>query len=138
MQVQASQANNRRAMLFKDQNHANCHQILGNSYGKTWHTWRYDQKNNSLPVGIPELVNGYTGAGQLTPDFVLARDAEFGINSTLIAGRRARNVNISSVIPGADVWKDGIVLNLTLTNASGPTNSPSEEVSVRGSDCRDS
>jgi hypothetical protein len=37
--------------------------ILGNCYGKTWHTWRYDQKNNTLSLGIPESVNGYTGAG---------------------------------------------------------------------------
>jgi len=37
--------------------------ILVNSYGKTVHTWRYDQKNKTLPFGIPELVNGYTGHG---------------------------------------------------------------------------
>ncbi|KAF2139979.1 uncharacterized protein K452DRAFT_299948 [Aplosporella prunicola CBS 121167] len=34
--------------------------ILADSYGKILRTWRYDQKNNTLPLGIPELVNGYT------------------------------------------------------------------------------
>jgi hypothetical protein len=96
-------------------------QILGDSYGKTWHTWRYDQKNNTLPLGIPELVNGYTGAGQLTPDFVTQRDEDFGINSTAISEHRAQVLNVSDVLEGADSWTKGYVLNLGITNHTADT-----------------
>jgi hypothetical protein len=91
-------------------------QILGNSYGKRWHTWRYDQKNNTLPLGIPELVNGYTGAGQLTPDFVTERDLEFEVNSTEISKHPEEVLNVSAVLEGADSWQRGFILNLGLRN----------------------
>ncbi|KAK7720583.1 hypothetical protein SLS57_005362 [Botryosphaeria dothidea] len=97
--------------------------ILVNSYGKTFHTWRYDQKNNTLPLGIPEIVNGYTQDGQLTQAFVDERDEYFGINSTEIRQRRADpgagNITAPAVQAGADIWKEGIVLTLELKNSSG-------------------
>ncbi|KAF1988518.1 DUF1264-domain-containing protein [Aulographum hederae CBS 113979] len=37
--------------------------ILVNTYGKTVHTWPYAAKDGPLPVGVPELVSGYTGGG---------------------------------------------------------------------------
>ncbi|KAI5791952.1 secreted protein [Geopyxis carbonaria] len=95
--------------------------ILVNSYGKTWHTWRWDQRHNSLPLGIPELVSGYTGTGQLSEATVRKRDKEFGVDSKKVARRRAKNLEKSaeSVLPGADSWRDGYVLNLGLTNFTG-------------------
>ncbi|KIX06462.1 uncharacterized protein Z518_04438 [Rhinocladiella mackenziei CBS 650.93] len=95
--------------------------ILVNSYGKTVHTWRWDQKNNTLPLGIPELVNGYTGHGQLPPDFVEERDDYYEVNSTKISQSR-RDIVVPEVQRGADVWKEGIILTLGLVNNTGSTN----------------
>ncbi len=92
--------------------------ILVNSYGKTVHTWRYDQKNSTLPLGIPELVNGYTGHGQLPADFVRERDEYYGVNSTAIEQSR-KDIEVPTVQPGADAWKDGIILTLGLVNKTG-------------------
>ncbi|OCK85574.1 DUF1264-domain-containing protein [Lepidopterella palustris CBS 459.81] len=96
--------------------------ILVNSYGKTVHTWRYDEKNNSLPLGIPELVSGYTGSGQLPEDFVASRDAFFNVNTTLIREERQKVIKAPPVQDGADSWKYGYVLTLELKNTSTTTN----------------
>jgi hypothetical protein len=88
--------------------------ILVDSYGKTFHTWRYDQKNNSLPLGIPEIVNGYTGDGQLPTDLVATRNNYFAVNSTEIKAQRA-GITVPPIQEGADIWKQGIVLKLELT-----------------------
>lgn len=94
--------------------------ILADSYGKTVHTWRYDQKGNELPLGIPELVNGYTGRGQLGKEAVEARDKYFGINSTEIGEKRKGVVAIPKTMEGADSWRRGFVLSLELKNVSVP------------------
>jgi len=36
---------------------------IGDTYGKTWHTWD-THKNDSLPLGIPALIMGFTKDGQ--------------------------------------------------------------------------
>ncbi|KAI9728293.1 MAG: hypothetical protein M1834_007697 [Cirrosporium novae-zelandiae] len=95
-------------------------EILVNSYGKTWHTWPYDSKNESLPLGIPDLVNGYTGGGQLPDSLVEERDDDFGTNTT--ATKIAReDLTVPTPQAGADAWKDGIILTLSLHNATGNT-----------------
>ena len=94
--------------------------ILVNSYGKTVHTWRWDQKNNSLPLGMPEFVNGYTGNGQLPQSLIDARDAYFGVNSTAIGLQRAAaGIAAPPVLPGADVWKDGVIIQFGLNRTRG-------------------
>jgi hypothetical protein len=97
--------------------------ILVNTYGKTWHTWPYDSKNNSIPLGIPDLVNGYTGTGQVPKTLVQTRDDFFGVNSTAI-GMNRTDIIVPKTIDGADAWKKGFVLELALKNTtgySGPT-----------------
>ena len=69
--------------------------VLIGTYGKTFHTWRYDQQNSSIPLGIPELVMGYTENGQITPDFVTKRDEMFGTNTTAIRDSRKDLVGTS-------------------------------------------
>ena len=69
-------------------------EILVGSYGKTFHTWRYDQTNSSIPMGIPELVQGFTGDGQITPEFVQKRDALFGVNTADIRNSRKDIIGI--------------------------------------------
>lgn len=92
--------------------------ILVNTYGKTFHTWPYDSKNNSIPLGIPEIVNGYTADGQLDASLVEARDKMFGVNHTAIGEARSDLV-APPVIDGADSWKRGFVLTLELKNTTG-------------------
>lgn len=93
------------------------------TYGKTFHTWRYDQQNSAYPIGIPELVMGYTGDDQITPDFVTKRDELFGVNTTEIRESRT-DIPPPAVVAGADSWKYGYVLTLGLVNKTSDTNFP--------------
>jgi hypothetical protein len=47
---------------------------LANTYGKTWHTWQVD-RGDALPLGIPQLMMGYTRDGQLDPQAVARETA---------------------------------------------------------------
>ncbi|KAI1484626.1 hypothetical protein F5X96DRAFT_692409 [Biscogniauxia mediterranea] len=40
--------------------------------------------NSTYPIGIPELMMGYTGDDQITPSFATQRDGLFGVNTTEI------------------------------------------------------
>lgn len=96
--------------------------ILVNTYGKTTHTWRYDQKNNTLPLGIPEFVGGFTNTGQLSEAAIEARDEYFGLNSTALHVQREQaGIDPVEVVDGADIWKKGIILTLGLVNKTGNT-----------------
>ncbi|KAJ9157320.1 DUF1264-domain-containing protein [Pleurostoma richardsiae] len=106
--------------------------VLVGTYGKTFHTWRYDQGNSSLPQGIPELVMGYTHNDQITPSFVTQRDAMFGVNTTAVRESR-KDITPPAVIEGADSWKYGYVLSLGIVNVTADTSfsSGSSEPSCR-------
>jgi hypothetical protein len=95
--------------------------ILVDSYGKTFHTWRWDQKDSALPLGIPEFVNGYTGGGQLPQSFVDARDAYWGINTSSIQTSR-KAIDVPPVQNGADAWKEGLILTLEMKETKGNVN----------------
>ncbi|KAI6086600.1 DUF1264-domain-containing protein [Hypoxylon rubiginosum] len=97
--------------------------VLVDTYGKTFHTWRYDQQNSTYPIGIPELVMGYTGDDQITPDFVTKRDDMFGVNTTEIKESRS-DIPPPPIVEGADSWKYGYVLTLGLINKTADTNFP--------------
>ncbi|KAI1425251.1 hypothetical protein F5Y12DRAFT_714460 [Xylaria sp. FL1777] len=98
--------------------------VLVNTYGKTIHTWRYDQKDAPYPVGVPELVMGFTHDDQITPDFVLERDSLFGTNTTEIKGSRA-DIVPNEVLAGADSWKYGYALSFDIVNKTVSTEFPS-------------
>ncbi|KAI0906317.1 hypothetical protein F4823DRAFT_627160 [Ustulina deusta] len=97
--------------------------VLVNTYGKTIHTWRYDQKDSLYPVGVPELVMGFTHDEQITPDFVLDRDSHFGMNTTEIRESRA-DIVPNEVLPGADSWKYGYTLSFGIVNKTTNTEIP--------------
>lgn len=88
-----------------------------NTYGKTWHTWHTDQ-NKDLPLGVPQLMMGFTADGQANPTLVQRRDARFGVDS---AATRAARVDIPTapIDPGADAWRTGKVIQI-----EDPTGSP--------------
>jgi len=82
------------------------------TYGKTWQTWHVD-RNGQAPLGIPQLLMGFTAEGQIDPGRVAARDREAGLSS---AARKARRSDLPSgpIEPGADAWQRGDVLQLRI------------------------
>lgn len=87
---------------------------LATTYGKTWHTWQID-KNSALPVGIPQLMMGFTADGQLKSEMIQSRDKELGIDTADV--RKARVDLAKSATqpdPKADGWKDGTAHQLVL------------------------
>lgn len=93
-------------------------ETLVTTYGKTIHTWRWDERNNSLPLGIPELVMGFTTDGQLRQNESAARDAEFGVNSTAFRAHRAEIIKPVQPLAGADSWQNGYCVQLALANGT--------------------
>lgn len=89
--------------------HALMQKLVG-TYGKTWHTWHTDL-DKSLPLGIPQLMMGFTADGQTDPAMVAERDARFGVRSQ---DKRAARADIAApaVLPGADAWQQGRVVQL--------------------------
>jgi len=80
-------------------------QKLVSTYGKTWHTWHTDV-DKQLPLGVPQLMMGFTADGQADPAMVAARDQRMGIDS---AGNRREREGIAApaIDPGADAWQRG-------------------------------
>ena len=80
---------------------------LVGTYGKTWHTWHTDAGKN-LPLGVPQLMMGFTAEGQHDPAMVAERDQRLGVDS---AARRRQREDIAAppIDPGADAWQRGKV-----------------------------
>lgn len=95
-------------------------EALVGTYGKTVHSWRFDARDGDVPVGIPELVMGFTGDEQITPGFVTERDSLFGVDTGVIREGR-RDIMAPEVIDGADSWKKGFVLQYGLVNTTAET-----------------
>jgi hypothetical protein len=88
---------------------------LVRTYGKTWHTWHTDQ-HKALPVGVPQLMMGFTADGQANPDMVKARDERLGVDSTRKRMDR-ESIPAPPIDPGADAWQHGRTIQL-----ADPTN----------------
>jgi hypothetical protein len=84
---------------------------LVHTYGKTWHTWHTDS-HEQLPVGMPQLMMGFTADGQSNAALVAARDRRFGIDSLDKSNDRA-DIQAPAVDPAADAWQHGTVLQIT-------------------------
>jgi hypothetical protein len=83
---------------------------LVHTYGKTWHTWHTDQ-DKTLPLGMPQLMMGFTGDGQVNPSMVMQRDQRFGVDSA--AEKKAReDIPTPAIDPGADAWRQGKVIQI--------------------------
>ena len=90
--------------------------IVG-TYGKTLHTWHTDQQQ-SLPIGLPQLMMGFTADGQIDAALVRSRDERFGLSSD---DRRRQRADIAApaVLPGADAWQQGKTVQI-----ADPTHGP--------------
>lgn len=84
---------------------------LVHTYGKTWHTWHTDL-DKRLPLGVPQLMMGFTADGQADPRMVSQRDQRMGIDS---AEKKKTRVDIVAppIAPGADAWQQGNVIQIT-------------------------
>jgi uncharacterized protein DUF1264 len=89
---------------------------LVHTYGKTWHTWHTDL-DKELPLGVPQLMMGFTADGQADPAMVKARDQRFGIDSAEKKKDR-EDIAAPSIAPGADGWQHG-----KMTQIADPTGS---------------
>lgn len=83
---------------------------LVGTYGKTWHTWHTDQ-DLELPYGVPQLMMAFTADGQADPAMIADRDRRIGVDTA--EKRRGReDIQAPPVLPGADAWQDGTVIQI--------------------------
>jgi len=83
---------------------------LANTYGKTWHTWHTDQ-DKQLPLGVPQLMMGFTADGQADPAMVEQRNRRMGISIEQTRANRA-DIKAQPVLQGADAWQHGDAVQL--------------------------
>jgi hypothetical protein len=84
---------------------------LVSTYGKTFHNWQFDR--DDLPLGIPQLMMGFTRDGQANPDLIRARDRRWGISTDEKRQNRA-DIPMPSLVPGANAWESGQSLQTDL------------------------
>jgi len=80
------------------------------TYGKTLHTWHTDLQK-TLPIGVPQVMMGFTADGQIDPAIVAARDQRFGI-STEDRKRNRADIPPPPIAEGADAWQQGKVVQI--------------------------
>jgi hypothetical protein len=78
---------------------------LVNTYGKTWHTWQID-RGDTLPLGTPKLMMGFTADGQGDPKMVEQRDKDLGVDTTKKREKRM-DIEANDIVPGANAWQHG-------------------------------
>ena len=83
---------------------------LVTTYGKTWHTWHTDQ-HKDLPLGVPQVMMGFTADGQSDPRMVAERDRRFGLSSEEKKQSRA-DIPAPPIDRGADAWQSGKVVQI--------------------------
>jgi hypothetical protein len=89
--------------------HALMEKLVG-TYGKTWHTWHTDM-GDKLPLGVPQLMMGFTGDGQARPELVTERDERFHVDSHELGKSRA-DIHATRPDPAADGWMNGEAFQL--------------------------
>ena len=80
------------------------------TYGKTWHTWHTDLQKD-LPLGVPQLMMGFTADGQSDPAMTEERDKRLGISSA-DKRRNREDIPVPAIAEGADAWQKGRTIQL--------------------------
>jgi hypothetical protein len=83
------------------------------TYGKTFHTWHTD-KEKTLPVGIPQIMMGFTKDGQIDEKMVSERDERFKISTSEKKAERAK-IPSPEIKKGANAWEQGEVRQLKIS-----------------------
>lgn len=107
---------------------------LVRTYGKTWHTWHTDQ-DKTLPVGVPQLMMGFTADGQANPAMVEQRNRRLGIDAAKSKAQRG-DIAIPAPDPQANGWQRGEVIQLvdpTGTHLHRPATATPKESNSRSS-----
>lgn len=84
------------------------------TYGKTFHTWHTDH-DLELPMGVPQIMMGFTENGQLNDSLVQVRDQRFEI-STAEKKENRSNIPMPEVVEGANAWEEGEIRQLKISN----------------------
>jgi hypothetical protein len=90
---------------------------LVGTYGKTFHTWHTDM-HDELPVGVPQIMMGFTSDDQVDHAMVAARDARFGIDTGQKKANRA-DIDTPATLSGADAWQMGSIVQIADPTRSG-------------------
>lgn len=85
---------------------------LVSTYGKTWHCWQID-KNPDLPLGIPQLMMGFTKDGQVHAELLQDREKRLGISAEERRKNRAE-IPMPKLQAGANAWESGRIVQLRL------------------------
>lgn len=85
---------------------------LVTTYGKTWHTWQID-KDHDFPMGIPQLMMGFTGDGQVNQSMLDSRDKRFGVSYQSEKKNRS-DIAMPESVAGANSWQSGKTMQLKL------------------------
>jgi len=75
------------------------------TYGKTWTLWQVD-RGDKIPLGLPQLMMGFTADGQVDPKVITERDRARRIDSAEVKRQRA-GLPTRPVAAGADGWQQG-------------------------------
>lgn len=95
---------------------------LAHTYGKTWHTWHTDQ-DKRLPLGVPQLMMGFTADGQADPAMLNQRNERLGLDAVAKKAQRA-NIQIPQPDPKANGWQYGNVIQMTDPTGQGVHSHP--------------
>jgi hypothetical protein len=90
---------------------------LVGTYGKTFHTWHTDLQKE-LPVGLPQVMMGFTADGQSDAAMVAARNERFGISSEDKKVQRA-DIPTPAIADGADAWQQGKMVQIPDVTGAG-------------------
>ena len=83
---------------------------LVNTYGKTWHTWQYD-RHGDLPLGVPQLMMGFTQLGQAQESLV--KEVEKEIDYTVEERMKDRqDIEAPAVLVGANGWEQNKIYQI--------------------------
>lgn len=107
---------------------------LAHTYGKTWHTWHTDQ-DKALPLGVPQLMMGFTADAQAERAMVDQRNRRLGVDAAKTRAERA-DIRIPEPDPQADGWQHGNVIQIsdpTGAHVHRPTSATPEATNSRSS-----
>ena len=91
---------------------------LETTYGKTWHFWQVD-RGDELPLGIPQLMMGFTDDGQANQALLNERNKVYGVDPEEKKKDRA-DLPMTTIQPGADDWEHGTARQLKLEEVPMP------------------
>jgi hypothetical protein len=103
------------------------------TYGKTWHTWHTDLEKE-LPIGVPQLMMGFTADGQADAAMTTERNRRFDIDIEEVKRGRA-DIPVPPIAAGANAWQAGNTVQIQdptgqeVHDAHGAQNNPGAEVS---------